>query len=180
MFFFAYLFAAPLIRRNLFTNKPFFVYFRHYPRFLYLSHVVLLHNTGSPQSREHDRSRLVLFLTDFPRNCHDYTQPCKKSANLPRENRSLRGEKFARENFALVLAQLRKRSQTCRAACPVLAEGGGKFLGLACLRTKIRAGIFGHFFRIYQPNFRTNDQNRNQSRRFQVRRKKKVEPNPDS
>lgn len=28
-------------------------------------------------------------------------------------------------------------------------------------------------FRIYQPNFRTNDQNRNQSRRFQVRRKKK-------
>lgn len=126
---------------------------------------------------QQQRSRLVLFLTDFPRNCHDYTQPCKKTANLSRENRS----SGAKNSPAKILRSfsLSYENDPKRAAPRALSlPKEGDPVGLACLRNKIRAGIFGHF-RILLANFRTNDQNRNQSRRFQVRRKN-VEPNPDS
>lgn len=96
---------APLIRRNLFTNKPFFVYFRKLTLSSCIFTTILNVFTFNPKrekaSESTRKSRLELFLATFSsRACHDVYRAKKNDKNGESRGREL--AIFARrEIFAL-------------------------------------------------------------------------------
>lgn len=81
---------APLIRRNLFTNKPFFVYFRKLTLSCIFTTILNVFTFNPKREREKAsestrKSRLELFLAPFSsRACHDVYRAKKtiKTVNL--------------------------------------------------------------------------------------------------
>lgn len=142
---------APLIRRNLFTNKPFFVYFRKLTLSCIFTTILNVFTFNPKREREKAsestrKSRLELFLAPFSsRACHDVYRAKKNDKNGESSGRELAN--FARrEIFALSYENDPKR------AAPRTPSRVGhprrRKIPLAVSR-KTRAEIVGNQFRIY-------------------------------